>query len=210
MNRLVLGVLASGRGSNLQAILDAILAERLRAKIGVVISDNPDAQALKRVAGFDIATAVVERRKFASKADFEKAVAAELNLHHVELVVLAGFMRILGSGFISLFPGRIMNIHPALLPAFPGLNAQAQAIDYGVRVSGCTVHFVDEGVDSGPIILQEAVPVEEGDDEHALAERILHVEHRLFPRAIGLYAEGRLRIEGRKVVISEKRQVGSE
>lgn len=210
MDRTVLGVLVSGRGSNLQAILDAILAGRLRAKIGVVISDNPQAQALKRVAGMDIATAVIERKRFAAKSDFEKAVAAELSLHHVELVVLAGYMRILGSDFISLFPGRIMNIHPALLPAFPGLDAQAQAIDYGVRVSGCTVHFVDEGVDSGPIILQEAVPVEAGDDAHSLAERILHVEHRLYPRAIGLYAEGRLKIVGRKVVISEKRQGGSE
>lgn len=210
MDRTVLGVLVSGRGSNLQAILDAILAGRLRAKIGVVISDNPQAQALKRVAGMDIATAVIERKRFAAKSDFEKAVAAELSLHHVELVVLAGYMRILGSDFISRFPGRIMNIHPALLPAFPGLDAQAQAIDYGVRVSGCTVHFVDEGVDSGPIILQEAVPVEAGDDAHTLAERILHVEHRLYPRAIGLYAEGRLKIVGRKVVISEKRQGGSE
>lgn len=210
MDRTVLGVLVSGRGSNLQAILDAILAGRLRAKIGVVISDNPQAQALKRVAGMDIATAVIERKRFAAKSDFEKAVAAELSLHHVELVVLAGYMRILGSDFISRFPGRIMNIHPALLPSFPGLDAQAQAIDYGVRVSGCTVHFVDEGVDSGPIILQEAVPVEAGDDSHTLAERILHVEHRLYPRAIGLYAEGRLKIAGRKVVISEKRQGGLE
>lgn len=210
MDRTVLGVLVSGRGSNLQAILDAILAGRIKAKIGVVISDNPAAQALKRVAGMDIATAVIERKKFATKSDFEKAIVAELSLHHVELVALAGYMRILGSEFISQFPGRIMNIHPALLPAFPGLDAQAQAIDYGVRVSGCTVHFVDEGVDSGPIILQEAVPVEEGDDAHTLAERILHVEHRLYPRAIRLYTEGRLKIVGRKVVITEKQQGGSE
>jgi phosphoribosylglycinamide formyltransferase-1 len=210
VDRTVLGVLVSGRGSNLQAILDAILAGRIKAKIGVVISDNPAAQALKRVAGMDIATAVIERKKFATKSDFEKAIVAELSLHHVELVALAGYMRILGSEFISQFPGRIMNIHPALLPAFPGLDAQAQAIDYGVRVSGCTVHFVDEGVDSGPIILQEAVPVEEGDDAHTLAERILHVEHRLYPRAIRLYTEGRLKIVGRKVVITEKQQGGSE
>lgn len=205
MNRTVLGVLVSGRGSNLQAILDAILAERLKAKIGVVISDSPDALALKRVAGFDIATAVIERRKFADRAAFEQAIAKELGLHHVELVVLAGFMRVLGSEFIGRFPGRIMNIHPALLPSFPGLDAQAQAVRYGVKVSGCTVHFVDEGVDTGPIILQEAVPVLDGDDEHTLAERILHVEHKLYPRAIGLYCEGRLRVEGRKVIISEKR-----
>jgi phosphoribosylglycinamide formyltransferase-1 len=205
MNRTVLGVLVSGRGSNLQAILDAILAERLKAKIGVVISDNPGALALKRVAGFDITTTVIERKKFADKRSFEQAIAAELQLHHVELVVLAGFMRILSSEFIGHFPGRIMNIHPALLPAFPGLDAQAQAVRYGVKVSGCTVHFVDEGVDTGPIILQEAVPVLDGDDEHALAERILHVEHRLYPRAVGLFCEGRLKIEGRKVIITEKR-----
>jgi len=198
-------VLVSGRGSNLQAILDAIMAERLKAKIGVVISDNPNALALKRVAGFDIATAVIERRKYSDRRAFEQAIAAELELHHVELVLLAGFMRILSAEFVGLFPGRIMNIHPALLPAFPGLNAQAQAIDYGVKVSGCTVHFVDEGMDTGPIILQEAVPVLEGDDEHSLAERILHVEHRLYPRAIGLYCEGRLKIEGRKVIITDKR-----
>ncbi len=205
MNRTVLGVLVSGRGSNLQAILDAILAERLKAKIGVVISDNPGALALKRVAGFDITTTVIERKKFADKHSFEQAIAAELQLHHVELVVLAGFMRILSSDFIGRFPGRIMNIHPALLPAFPGLEAQAQAVRYGVKVSGCTVHFVDEGVDTGPIILQEAVPVLDGDDEHALAERILHVEHRLYPRAVGLFCDGRLKIEGRKVIITEKR-----
>ncbi len=207
MNRTVLGVLVSGRGSNLQAILDAIMAERLKAKIGVVISDNPGALALKRVAGFDIATAVIERRNFADKRAFEAAIAKELGLHHVELVVLAGFMRILSSEFLGRFAGRIMNIHPALLPAFPGLDAQAQAVGYGVKVSGCTVHFVDEGVDTGPIILQEAVPVLDGDDEHALAERILHIEHKLYPRAIGLYCDGRLRIEGRKVIITEKRQV---
>jgi phosphoribosylglycinamide formyltransferase-1 len=207
MNRTVLGVLVSGRGSNLQAILDAILAERLKAKIGIVISDNPDALALKRVAGFDIATAVIERRTFADKRAFEQAIAKELSLHHVELVLLAGFMRILSSEFIGQFSGRVMNIHPALLPAFPGLEAQAQAVRYGVKVSGCTVHFVDEGVDTGPIILQEAVPVLDGDDEHSLAERILHVEHKLYPRAVGLYCEGRLRIEGRQVIISEKRQV---
>jgi phosphoribosylglycinamide formyltransferase-1 len=205
VNRTVLGVLVSGRGSNLQAILDAINAGRLQAKIGVVISDNPDALALKRVSGFGITTAVLERKKFPSREAFEAAIADEMALHHVELVVLAGFMRILGSQFISRFPGRIMNIHPALLPAFPGLNAQAQAINYGVKVAGCTVHFVDEGMDTGPIILQEAVPVHDNDDEHTLAERILHVEHVLYPRAIGLYCDGRLQVKDRRVVISEKR-----
>jgi phosphoribosylglycinamide formyltransferase 1 len=204
VNRTVLGVLVSGRGSNLHAIFDAIQAERLKAKIGVVISDNPDALALKRMAGFGITTVVIERKKFASRSDFEHAVAAELSLHHVELVVLAGFMRVLGPEFIKLFPGRIMNIHPALLPAFPGLDAQAQAIVYGVKVSGCTVHFVDEGVDTGPIILQEAVPVHDNDNEQTLSDRILHAEHVLYPRAIGLYCEGRLRVQDRRVFITEK------
>lgn len=204
MNRTVLGILVSGRGSNLQAIFDAIQAERLKAKIGVVISDNPDAQALKRMAGFGITTVVVERKKFASRQEFEMAIAAELSLHHVELVALAGFMRILSPQFISQFRGHIMNIHPALLPAFAGIDAQEQAINYGVRISGCTVHFVDEGMDTGPIILQEAVPVHDNDDAHTLSERILHVEHILYPRAIGLYCEGRLRIQGRRVVITEK------
>jgi phosphoribosylglycinamide formyltransferase-1 len=204
VNSTVLGVLVSGRGSNLQAILDAIQSGRLKAKIGVVISDNPEATALKRVAGFGISTAVIERRAFTTKQQFEAAIARELNVHHVELVVLAGFMRILGPEFIGRFPGHIMNIHPALLPAFPGLDAQAQAIAYGVKVSGATVHFVDEGMDTGPIVLQQAVPVEDEDTEHTLAERILQVEHILYPRAIGLYAEGRLRLDGRRVIITEK------
>jgi phosphoribosylglycinamide formyltransferase 1 len=204
VNRKVLGVLVSGRGSNLHAIFDAIQAERLKAKIGVVISDNPDAFALKRIAGSGITTTVIERDKFAGQKEFEAALAAELRLHHVELVALAGFMRVLGPDFINEFSGRIMNIHPALLPAFPGLEAQAQAVRYGVKVSGCTVHFVDGGVDTGPIILQEAVPVHADDDEHSLAERILHVEHLLYPRAIGLYCDGRLRLDGRRVTISEK------
>ena len=144
MRKKVLGVLVSGRGSNLQAFVDAINSDRLVAKIGVVISDNPTANALRRVIGLDIPTAVVERKNYATKHEFEEAIIAQLDLHHVELVLLAGFMRILSPQFINRFPTRIMNIHPALLPSFPGLDAQAQAIDYGVKVSGATVHFVDE------------------------------------------------------------------
>ncbi|BBB92339.1 MAG TPA: phosphoribosylglycinamide formyltransferase [Methylomusa anaerophila] len=204
MNRTVLGVLASGRGSNLQAILDAINAGRLAAKIGVVISDNPAANVLKRIVGLGIPAACIDRSRFSSRPEFESALAAELNLHHVELVVLAGFMRVLSQNFIELFPGRIMNIHPSLLPAFPGENAQEQAFRHGVKVSGCTVHFVDKGVDTGPIILQEAVPVLESDTVESLSERILHVEHILYPRAIGLYTAGRLRIEGSRVIILDK------
>ena len=210
MRKTILGVLVSGRGSNLQAILDAINADRLTAKIGVVICDNPEANALRKVAGTGIPTAVIERRNFAAKQEFEEAVIAQLDLHHVELVVLAGFMRILSPRFINRFPARIMNIHPALLPAFPGLDAQKQAIEYGVKVSGATVHFVDEGMDSGPIILQEAVPVEADDDVTTLSERILHLEHRLYVRAIRLYCEGRINIDGRAVKILPPRQKPKE
>lgn len=210
MRKTILGVLVSGRGSNLQAILDAINADRLTAKIGVVICDNPEANALRKVAGTGIPTAVIERRSFAAKQEFEEAVIAQLDLHHVELVVLAGFMRILSPRFINRFPARIMNIHPALLPAFPGLDAQKQAIEYGVKVSGATVHFVDEGMDSGPIILQEAVPVETEDTVATLSERILHLEHRLYVRAIRLYCEGRINIDGRAVKILPPRQKPKE
>ncbi|CUH96320.1 hypothetical protein P22_2410 [Propionispora sp. 2/2-37] len=204
MNKKVLGVLASGRGSNMQAIVDAIDAGRLNAKIGVVISDNPNANVLKRLADSDVPVTCIERKNFAAKEEWEAAIAAELNAHQVELVILAGFMRILSPYFVNLLSGRVMNIHPSLLPAFPGKNAQEQAIRYGVRVSGCTVHFIDEGMDTGPIILQEAVPVESDDTAEILAERILHVEHVLYPRAIALYCEGRLKIEGRRVIILEK------
>lgn len=206
VRKKILGVLVSGRGSNLQAILDAINAQRLTAKIGVVISDNPEANALRRVAGMDIPTAVVERSHYATKQEFEAAIISLLDLHHVELVVLAGFMRILSPRFINRFPSRIMNIHPALLPSFPGLDAQQQALEYGVKVSGATVHFVDEGMDSGPIILQEAVTVEDDDNVQSLSERILHLEHRLYVRAIRLYCEGRISIEGRSVKILPTQQ----
>ena len=204
MRKKVLGVLVSGRGSNLQAILDAINADRLTAKIGVVISDNPEANALRRVAGMDIPTAVVERKKFGSKQEFEAAIIEQLDLHHVELVLLAGFMRILTPQFINRFPMRIMNIHPALLPSFPGLDAQEQALRYGVKVSGATVHFVDEGMDSGPIILQKAVEVMNGDTPEVLQKRVMEqAEWIILPRAIELIAEGKVRVSGRRTEILE-------
>ena len=207
MHKKVLGLLVSGRGSNLQAFVDAINSERLTAKIGAVISDNPEANALKRVTGLNIPTACVERNKYRTREEFETAIAAQLELHHVDLVLLAGFMRILSPHFISRFSGRIMNIHPSLLPAFPGLDAQEQAINYGAKVSGATVHFVDEGMDSGPIILQEAVAVEPTDTVESLADRILHVEHRLYIRAAQLYCEGRLAVSGRVVHIAPAKVV---
>lgn len=202
----ILGVLASGRGSNLQSILDAISAGRLDAKVGVVISDNKAANVLKRLAVTDpeIPAVCIAREAYETKAAFEAAIAEELKVHHVELVILAGFMRILSASFVEALPGRVMNIHPSLLPAFPGKHAQEQALNYGVKVAGCTVHFVDEGTDTGPIILQEAVPVMEGDTPETLAERILHAEHILYPRAIELYCQRKLKIEGRRVIILEK------
>lgn len=201
MRKTVLGVLVSGRGSNLQAIIDAISADRLDAKIGLVISDNPEAHALQRIAGWDIPAVVIERKKYSSRQEFEERLVAEFDIHHVDLILLAGFMRILSSHFISQFPGKIMNIHPALLPAFPGLNAHKQALDYGAKVSGCTVHFVDEGMDSGPIILQEAVPILDNDTVETLSERILHVEHLLYPRAVNLFCQQRLVVDGRRIKI---------
>lgn len=210
MRKKVLGVLVSGRGSNLQAIIDAINSDRLVAKIGVVISDNPEANALRRISGMDIPSAVVARSSYATKQEFEAAIIAQLDLHHVELVLLAGFMKILSPQFINRFPARIMNIHPALLPSFPGLDAQEQALRYGVKVSGATVHFVDEGMDSGPIIIQEAVPVEDDDTVATLSERILHLEHRLYVRAVRLYCEGRIQMVGRAIKILPPRQKPKE
>ncbi|MBC8014175.1 MAG: phosphoribosylglycinamide formyltransferase [Sporomusaceae bacterium] len=201
MSETVLGILASGRGSNMQVILDNIHNGSLRARIGVVISDHADAKVLEHAAAASIPTVCIERSNFAAKQEFEAVIAAELLKYEVELVVLAGFMRILGKHFISLFPGRIMNIHPSLLPSFPGLHAHDQAIAYGAKVSGCTIHFVDEGVDTGPIIMQQAVDVLADDTADSLAERIIKVEHALYSEAIRLYCEQRLCIEGRNVKI---------
>lgn len=196
-----IALLVSGRGSNALAILAAIEAGQIAAQVAVVISDNRDAQALKSFAARGITTCCVDRRLFHKRSDFEAALVAELERHGVELVVLAGFMRLLGSSFISRYARRIMNIHPSLLPAFPGLEAHEQAIRYGAKVSGCTVHFVDEGMDTGPVILQQAVPVYDQDTAQTLAQRILVAEHQLYPEAIRLFCQGRLAIEGRKVRI---------
>ncbi|MGE5381037.1 MAG: phosphoribosylglycinamide formyltransferase [Methylocystaceae bacterium] len=200
---LRLGVLASGRGSNFAAIMRAIEGGRLNARVAVLISDQPQAPALSLARGFGVPAEVISPRQFADKSQFEDALAQACQKFQVEVVVLAGFMRLLGAGFLSRYPQRVVNIHPALLPAFPGLNAQKQAVEYGVRFSGCTVHLVDEGMDSGPIIMQAAVPVEPDDDEHTLAERILKEEHRLYPQALQLMADNRLIIRDRRVYIKE-------
>ena len=201
MNNRKAGVLVSGRGSNLQAVLDRIADGYLPLEIGVVISDKADAYALERAANVGIKTVVVARKECASKEEFEDRIHAALVEAGCELVVLAGFMRILSGNFVSKWHNKIINIHPALLPSFPGLDGQGQALEYGVKFTGCTVHFVDEGTDTGPIILQKVVPVFDDDTHDTLAARILEQEHKAMPEALKLWAEGKLVIEGRKVKI---------
>jgi phosphoribosylglycinamide formyltransferase 1 len=196
-----IGVLVSGSGTNLQAIIDAIEAKRLDAKIEVVLSNKVDAYGLVRAKNHGIATEVLDHKQFPSREAYDQAVVDILHARGVELVVLAGFMRLLSPVFVKAYSNRIMNIHPALLPSFPGLHVQKKAVDHGVRFSGCTVHFVNEECDEGPIIIQAVVPVFPDDSEESLAARILKQEHRIYPRAIQLYAEGRLHVEGRRVLV---------
>ena len=199
MNNRKAGVLVSGRGSNLQAVLDRIADGYLPLEISVVISDKADAYALERAANVGIKTVVVARKECVSKEEFEEKIHAALVEAGCELVILAGFMRILGGGFVNKWHNKIINIHPALLPSFPGLDGQGQALEYGVKFAGCTVHFVDEGTDSGPIILQKVVPVLDDDTHDTLAARILEQEHIAMPEALKLWAENKLEINGRKV-----------
>jgi phosphoribosylglycinamide formyltransferase-1 len=200
MERIVnLGVLVSGSGSNLQSIIDNIEKGSLPAKIRLLVSNNPSAFALERAKKHGIPAAVIEHAGFANREEYDRKVVDTLKDKGVELVVLAGFMRVLSPFFLRSFPMRVMNIHPALLPSFPGTHGQKKAFDYGVKFSGCTVHFADEGVDTGPIIIQAVVPVYDTDTEESLSQRILKEEHRIYPKAIKLYAEGKLRVEGRKV-----------
>lgn len=201
---LNLGILVSGSGTNLQSIIDACESGQIKAAVKVVISDKTQAFALERAKKHGIPAVVVERKPYPSKEAFEREIVAALQKHGVELVCLAGFMRIIGPTLLHSFPSRIINIHPALLPSFPGLEGQKQAFDYGVKVAGCTVHFVDEKTDHGPIIMQAAVEVKEDDDVDALKARILKEEHRIYPAAIELIAENRVRLEGRKVKILKK------
>ena len=195
-----IGVLVSGRGSNLQALIDAALRGELGGEVGVVVSNVEGALALQRAREAGI-PAVYHDHRGKKREDFDAEVVAILRAHRVDLVCLAGFMRLLSPVFVRAFPGRILNIHPALLPAFPGLDAQRQAWEHGAKVSGATVHLVDEGLDSGPIVAQEAVPVLSSDTPETLAARILEVEHRLYPRAARLVLEGRCRVEGRRVIV---------
>ncbi len=194
-----IAVLVSGSGTNLQAIIDQIEAKRLDAKIEVVLSNRADAYGLVRAKNHGLATEVLDHKQFPSREAYDQAVVDILRARGVELVVLAGFMRLLSPVFVKAYSNRIMNIHPALLPSFPGLHVQKKAVEHGVRFSGCTVHFVNEGCDEGPIIIQAVVPVFPDDTGETLAARILKQEHRIYPQAIQLYAEGRLRVEGRRV-----------
>lgn len=194
-------MLASGRGSNLQSIMDACAAGRIPARVAVVISDNNDAYALERARRAGIAAVAVNIDDYTDKAEYERYIVKVLMEHGVHLVCLAGYMRLVGTTMLDAFAGRVMNIHPALLPAFPGLHGQEQAWRYGVKYSGCTVHFVDDGMDTGPIILQAVVPVYDDDTADTLAARILEQEHRIYPEAINLYCTDKLVIEGRIVRI---------
>ncbi len=203
---LSLGILVSGSGTNLQAIIDAIECKALSAMIKVVISNRVDAYGLERARQHGLPTVVISHKDFPSREAFEAELVNTLNTYGVTLVVLAGFMRLLSPFFIRSFPQRIMNIHPALLPAFPGTHAQRQALERGVRIAGATVHLVDEEVDHGPIIVQAAVPVYPDDTEETLSARILAQEHRIYPQAIQLYAAGRVVLQGNRVVILNESQ----
>ena len=203
MERLKIAVLASGSGSNLQAIIDEIKSGFLPVELALVLSDKPQAYALQRAEAAGVPTKVLLPADFASREDYDAELVRLLKASGAEAVALAGYMRLVTPVFLQAFPHRVLNIHPALLPSFPGLHGQRQAFEYGVKVAGCTVHFVDEGMDSGPIMLQAPVPVLEDDDADSLAARILEQEHIIYPLALRLLAEGKLLIEGRRVRIAE-------
>lgn len=199
-----IAVLASGRGSNFQAVIEAIAAGRIPATCVALITDNPKAYAIERAQKANVPVIILDYATFPAKENYEHALLAAMRRQKADLFVLAGYMRILGPAIVQKFPGKIVNIHPALLPGFTGLHAQRQAVAYGVKVAGCTVHFVDENLDCGPIILQKCVPVLEDDDEDSLAERILIEEHKCYPEAIRLFCEDRLEMSGRTVRVQNK------
>lgn len=197
---LRLGVLASGGGSNLQALMDAASAGQLDARVAVVVSDNPEAFALERARLAGVATEVIPAAGL-SREDHDRRIVAALERHRVDTVALAGYMRLVSPVLLWPFSGRVLNIHPALLPSFPGLHVHAQVIAHGAKFSGCTVHFVDEDMDTGPIVIQAVVPVRDDDTPETLATRILREEHRIYPEALQYLAEGRLRLDGRRVLL---------
>ena len=204
---LKLGILISGRGSNMESILKAIKKKNIPIEPAVVISNRSDARGLKIAQKLGVKTDIVQSKGFeGTRWEYDKKIIATLKKHGVTqtngLVCLAGFMRIISPEFVKKFKNRIINIHPALLPAFPGLDSQKQALDYGAKFSGCTVHFVDAGMDTGPIIIQSVVKIKEDDTEETLAKRILKEEHRIYPQAVGLFAENKIKVKGRKTIIS--------
>ena len=209
---LRVAVLASGRGSNLQAVIDAIEARRVQAQIVVVISNKKNAVALERARKHGLKDLFVDPKPFAGRPDsreaYDQSLLEILQQHEVELVLLAGYMKIVTAVLVNAYANRMMNIHPSLLPSFPGLDVQKKAIDWGCKLAGCTVHFVTEGVDEGPIIIQAAVPILDGDTPDTLVARILVQEHKIYPRAVQLFAEGRLRVEGRRVFIDDAKPDG--
>ena len=199
MNKRI-GVLLSGRGSNFEALAQSVSKQHIpNAKIVIVISNKPDAAGLERARALGIPSLAIASKGLEREA-FDRKVVAALQEQNVDLICLAGYMRLLSPFFIAAFPQRILNIHPSLLPSFPGLESQRQALDYGVKFAGCTVHFVDENLDAGPIVLQAAVPVFDQDDEHALSERILKEEHRIYTEAVKIVLEGKYSIVGRRVI----------
>jgi phosphoribosylglycinamide formyltransferase-1 len=198
MQKRRIAVLISGRGSNLQALIDAVSDGRLRAEIAVVISNRADAQGLERARAANIDTLTIPHRDFPTRDAFEAVLVRELRARDVSLICLAGFMRLLGPTFLDAFPNRILNIHPSLLPAFPGVDAQRKAWDHGAKIAGATVHFVTGELDGGPIITQRAIPVLDDDTPETLAARILDVEHRIYPEAVGLVLDGGWTIDGRR------------
>ena len=200
---LKIGVLASGRGSNFEAIARAVASGAIPGELAVLVSDRAEAPALSLARAHGIESLVIEAREHPGREAHDKAILGALEERGLGLVCLAGYLRLLSPGFVRHFAGRLLNVHPSLLPAFPGLHAQRQALEYGVRVAGATVHFVDEGTDTGPIVLQAAVAVRRDDTEASLTARILAEEHRIYPEAIRLYAEGRIRLDGRRVHIRE-------
>ncbi len=200
---LRIGVLVSGSGSNLQSIIDHIEKGKLRAEIRIVLSNNPEAYALERAKKHGLSCAVMRHEDYPDREDFDRKMIEILRSFNTDLVVMAGFMRVLTPLFLKAFPMKVLNIHPAILPSFQGLHGQQKAFDYGVKFSGCTVHFADEGVDTGPIIVQAVVPVDDRDTDETLAGRILKEEHRIYPQAIQWYAEGRLEVIGRKVRVKD-------
>lgn len=203
---LKIAVLASGRGSNFQSIIDAVKNGYMQAEINILVTDKAAAYAVTRARESGIEALFLDPKEFKTKDGYYEELARILRDRSIGLIVLAGFMRIVGKPLIAAFHGKIMNIHPAILPSFPGLHGQEQAHDYGVKIAGCTVHFVDEGMDTGPVIVQAAVPVYSDDTEETLSARILSCEHRIYPYAVKLYAENRLRIEGRKVIIKDEQK----